>query len=276
MQVRNRKPKQAPAGKTPAGNAAALHRAYTRDQRDKRRAVLARLIVLAVALLSLICLMFAFSFGVGTPVGIGALALSVCFLLICVGAATKIYGPALVETLRTSAAARVGRRDKPSAAKAPPTDGKTTQDAGAADLPRHARSSHIAEDKKRAAQAANSLRSAGTIPEVPSPVGLDPAEVCHHARRAVLLRQRDGGLREVDRGHLVITDRRIFYAGSTVFSTIHYRDIRGLKFVTARSFSIMCGGAPDTFDVEYPREFLAYLGMVCHKRGINLPRVSRA
>lgn len=73
----------------------------------------------------------------------------------------------------------------------------------------------------------------------------------------------------------MITDRRILYAGSTVFSTIHYRDIRAIKFVTARSFSIMCSGAPDTFDVEYPREFLAYLGMVCHKRGIDLPRVSR-
>ena len=259
----------------PSGNRADLHRASTRHQRDRQRASLARLITLAIAVLCLICMMFAFSFGERTPVGIGAMALSLCFLLIFVAAATKIYGPGFMESVRASIARRADRLGKPRAAKTPQTDRSAATDTSASDLPRHARASHIAEDKKRAAQAANSLRAAGTIPEVPSPVGLDPTEVCHHSRRAVLFRQRDGGLREVDRGHLVITDRRMFYAGTTVFSTIHYRDIRGLKFVTARSFSIMCSGAPDTFDVEYPREFLAYLGLVCHKRGINLPRVSR-
>ena len=136
-------------------------------------------------------------------------------------------------------------------------------------------SPHVEADKRQAQAIARSLRSKKQLPTISSPVSLAPGEVCHHFRAATLIRESVGSRRVLDEGHLVLTGARLYFAGRSISASITLSSLSKLNLAGPRSFGVRYAGhdALDTFDVEFPQEFLAYLAIVCHHNGVKLPRI---
>jgi hypothetical protein len=227
---------------------------------------MARRVSNAVAVVAVCFYGVALFVGVDSPVGIVAMISGTVLLIGCVWSALRLFRAIGEIPVPARTAQTANPEETPRAQQTAAEDPRTRSDA-----------QHTAEDKQRAAIAARTLRDAGEFPRKTPPVPIDASEICYHSRPAKLLREAHGGLRTIDRGHLVLTDRRLLFAGTAEFSTIAFEDIHGLRLANNRSFSLLKskGTPPETFHVEYPLEFLAYLGLVCHKAGIDLPRVAR-
>lgn len=228
---------------------------------------MARRVSNGVALISVACYGIALYVGVDSPAGVAAVVSATILLVACVWSALRLFRA----NEQTSPFAQTAR-------PAPPQEAPRAR-TGAVEEPHSGSDAqHVTEDKQRAAIAARTLRDAGEFPRKTPPVPIDAAEVCYHSRPATLYRDVQGKSLAIDKGHLVLTDRRLLFAGAAEFSTIAFQDIRALRLADSRSFALLKGkGAnAETFHVEYPREFLAYLGLVCHKAGIDLPRVAQA
>jgi len=144
-----------------------------------------------------------------------------------------------------------------------------------AQAPVETRSPHVEADKRQAQAIARSLRSKKQLPTISSPVSLAPGEVCHHFRAATLVREAVGSRRVLDEGHLILTGTRLYFAGRSTSASITLSSITKLNLAGPRSFGVRYTGHDglDTFDVEFPQEFLAYLAIVCHHNGVKLPRI---
>ena len=134
---------------------------------------------------------------------------------------------------------------------------------------------HGEADKRQAQAAARDLRARKELPTVASPAPLMPGEVCHHFRAATMVREAVGSRRVLEEGYLILSGDRLYFSGRSTSSSIPLPSITKLTLAGPRSFGVRYAGsdALHTFDVEFPQEFLAYLGVVCHRNDIKLPRI---